>query len=86
MTAKGSVSQLVKQRLEVNIYSTLKAVATVDREVMQRSRRCGMHKARVEGTTAQHYCYELQTSHAMHCVMPGGTPLSPTHTSLIGYN
>lgn len=38
-----------------------------------------MHKARAEVTTAQYYCYALQTSHIMLCVTPGG-PTLPQHT------
>lgn len=35
-----------------------------------------MYMARAGVTTAQHYRFELQTSHFMHCVTPGGTPPS----------
>lgn len=55
-------------------------VATVDRELVRGKRRRGMHMARAGVTTAQHYCFELQTSHFMHCVMPGRTPPLPQHT------
>lgn len=69
------------QRLKVTMPLHTK-VATVDGELVQRKKRRGMHMARVGVSTAQHHCSELQTSHFMHCVMPGGTPPSPnTHVT-----
>lgn len=69
------------QRLKVTVplHTT---VAIVDRELVRRKKRRGMHMARVGVSTAQHHCSELQTSHFMLCVMPGGTPPSPnTHVT-----